>query len=155
MFFSYFNKLHKDVKIVICSLLVSYILLLFFSPLSSIGFLFLPTLYFLYKGKYKNIGLIWIMLFWAWYLFFTGCLIFYNSPYDPIWIGDDCSFWILKYLKHEHWRVPQFKKLCIQTLFILDRLSLMIGFPFYIPSIYKGLFFLVKFINKWVDKWFG
>ena len=133
------------------NLFVSLIILLFISPLLAIFWLILATICYLCYGNYKSIFLIWGFFFFSWYFFFTACLIGYS---DPIWIGGEHTAEIFYYFSIENptlsvshkWYTFIFEGFYVQTLLILHCLSGKLGFPLYIPSIFKGVLALLKYL---------
>lgn len=105
---------------------VSLILLIFFSPVYSIMWLVVSSLWFLYEKNYKSIYKIWFITFTVWYLIFTTTL-----AEIPILIGFNHTKVVLIYLIQND---VLFANLCFQTVVILDIVSSKLGFPIYIPA---------------------
>ena len=134
---------------------ISLLLLLFVSPIIVPYWLFFPTVYFLYIGSHKNIFIAWGFFFFSWYLLFTAGMFGFDGP---IWIGGDLEvektslvyeYVILKYLapsSSQGLYNSIFGSLCIQTLMVFSFLSSKLGFVLYIPSLFKGLSILFKFL---------
>jgi hypothetical protein len=108
---------------------ISLFLLIASSPILSLFWLVLPTGYFLYNRKYKNILKIWGFTICIWYFLFTASL-----PGITILIGFEHTKVIVDYM-HNNIDSVMFETLCFQTVYILDFLSAKLGFPLYVPSI--------------------
>jgi hypothetical protein len=106
---------------------VSLFFLILISPVFSILWLCIPTLYFLYMHSYKSILNIWGFTIGVWYLIFTTTL-----AEIPILIGFDHTKLVLIYLIQND---VLFANLCFQTVVILDLSSSKLGFPIYIPAV--------------------
>ena len=138
-FFSGFISL----SLLICINFVSLSLLLFLSPSYGALWLLLATLYFLFKGHYKNIFIVWGIFFGVWYFFF---IIFFLDFESHIWIGDDHTLKIMMYLWDKYsihrapWYIKPFEGFYFQTVLLLHLLSVKLGFPIYVPSLIKALF---------------
>lgn len=106
---------------------ISSILLITFSPVFSMLWLCMFSLYFLHIRKYRSIFKIWGFTISIWYLIFSTSL--YNIT---ILIGFENTEVIINYLLDN---TVFFESLCFQTVYILDALSSKLGFSIYIPSI--------------------
>ncbi len=123
---------------------VSLILLLFFSPLYGMYWLFLVTFYFLFKGNFKNIFIVWGLFFGTWYLFFIVCYSDYES--QILFGGENGEHTkdIMMYLWDKYsssscsWYTWLFENFCYQSLGLLHHLSVVAGRPIYIPSVFTG-----------------
>jgi hypothetical protein len=111
--------------IIIC--FISLFLLIASSPILSLLWLSLPTVYFLYGRNHKNILKIWGFTICSWDCIFTTSL-----SEITILIGFENTEVIINYLLNNN---VMFETLCFQTVYILDFLSAKLGFPLYIPSI--------------------
>lgn len=136
----------------------SFSVMFLISPVISILLLLFPTVYFLYNTNYKSILLIWGFFFFTWYFVFTACLIGYDYP---ISIGSvKCGTTseetnrLFFYLFDNYsslspsstWFSCIFETFCFQTFISLGLLSYKIGFPIYIPSVFKVIIALIKFL---------
>jgi hypothetical protein len=123
---SYLKKNYLTPKILgIC--IISLFLLIQFSPILSLLWLSISTLYFLYIRSYKNISKIWGFTIGIWYLIFTTSL-----SEITILIGFENTTVIINYLLDNNFL---FENLCFQTVYILDALSAKLGFSIYIPAV--------------------
>jgi len=114
---------------------ISIFLLVLISPVFSLLWLCIPTLYFLYMHNYKNIFKIWGFTIGIWYLIFT------TSLYEvTILIGFENTTLIINYLLDNHFL---FENLCFQTVYILDDLSAKLGVSIYIPAIIN-----IRYVSK-------
>ncbi|CAN0033638.1 unnamed protein product, partial [Ectocarpus fasciculatus] len=124
-------------------------LLLFLSPVYGAFWLLLATLYFLFKGTYKNIFIAWGVFFSTWYFFFI--VLFSDFEYQ-IWIGGDHTLKIMIYLCDKYsihrspWYIKPFEGFYFQTLLLLHLLSSKLGFPIYVPSLIKVFISFLKYI---------
>ena len=107
--------------------IISLVLLVACSPVFSILWLCIPTLYFLYIRNYRDIFKIWGFTIGIWYLIFTTSL-----SEITILIGFENTRVIIDYLLDNTFL---FENLCFQTVYILDALSAKLGFSIYIPAI--------------------
>ncbi len=131
-------------------LLFIFFLSLLFSPVKTPLFLFLPSIYYIYKGNYKNLYLIWVFHMVSWYLLFAGC--FFNFE-GPIIIGGWFTWDLVLYTKDTYsgWSTPfnwlgyTLRKFCMQTLEFLSFVSDRLGCRIYIPNIFKGILFLIQY----------
>ena len=113
----------------ICS--ISFVLLVVFSPLLSLLWLFVTTLYYLYTKNFKDIIKVWVFTIGVWYLIFSVSLSDMH-----ILIGYEHTEILFRYLiTHRVF----FSRLCFDSVYLLHLLSAFLGFPIYIPSI-VGLF---------------
>ena len=134
---SFFKK--KFLTPVSVSCLVSILLLIFMSPILSLLWLCICTLYFLYIYNYKNIYKIWVITIGVWYLIFSTSL-----SEITILIGGENTKLVINYLLLHN---VIFENLCFQTVYILDILSSKFGFSIYIPSLVNFFFSLFKFFG--------
>jgi hypothetical protein len=124
-FISYFFKNWKTMHIlVICTI---SLFLLVQSPILSILWLIISTLYLLYIHSYKDISKIWGFTIGIWYLIFTISL-----SEITILIGFENTTVIIDYLLDNNFL---FENLCFQTVYIFDALSAKLGFSIYIPAV--------------------
>jgi hypothetical protein len=107
--------------------IISLILLIKLSPILSIIWLNISTLYFMYIRNYKDIIKIWSFTIGIWYLIFTTSL-----SDITILIGFEHTKVIINYLLDNDF---MFETLCFQTVYILDGLSAKLGFSIYIPAV--------------------
>ncbi|CAN0340205.1 unnamed protein product, partial [Ectocarpus sp. 4 AP-2014] len=122
---------------------VSLSLLLFLSPAYGAFWLLIVTFYFLFKGNFKNIFIIWGLFLGTWYLFFIVCLSDYESQ---ILIGGEHTKDIMMYFSYKYsacsssyyWYTGPFQGFCYQTVILLHLLSAELGFALYIPSVFIG-----------------
>ena len=111
--------------------LISF-LLLFLSPVFSILWLCITTLYFLYTRNYKNIGQSWLLLLIVWYLLFTFSISIADLGItSSIVIGPGHTNLLLCLLLKKKYIF--FESLVFQTVYILDEISLTLGCSIYIP----------------------
>jgi hypothetical protein len=123
--FSSFFKKYLTPKNFIC--IISLFLLVQFSPIFSLLWLSMSTLYFLYIRSYKDISKIWGFTIGIWYLIFTISL-----SEITILIGFENTTVIINYLLDNNFL---FENLCFQTVYIFDALSAKLGFSIYIPAV--------------------
>lgn len=137
---SYLKKNYFTPRILgIC--IISLLLLVQFSPIFSLLWLSISTLYFLYIRSYKDISKIWGFTIGIWYLIFTTSL-----SEITILIGFENTTVIINYLLDNNFL---FENLCFQTVYILDALSANLGFSIYIPAVVNIFSFFSKlFKNK-------
>ena len=103
-----------------------------FSPIFSLIWLCLPSLYFLYKRNYRDFFNIWAFTLFLWHSIFT----FIFLDFGPIIIiGGDHTKELIDYLLLND-ETLWFKGLCYQTIYIFDALSQKIGFLICIPIIF-------------------
>ena len=121
---SYFKQL---TPIIFGISIISLFLLIKTSPVFSILWLCIPTLYFLYIRKYKDIFKIWGFTLGIWYLIFSTSL-----SEITIIIGFENTKMIINYLLDNDFL---FENLCFQTVYLLDALSAKLGFSIYIPAL--------------------
>jgi len=114
---------------------VSIFFLICFSPIFSLIWLCLPSLYFLYKRNYNDFFKIWAFTLFVWHSLFT----FIFLDFGPIIIiGGDHTKELIGYLLLNDETV-WFKGLCYQTIYIFNALSQKFGFLVYVP-----IFFPIK-----------
>ena len=136
---SYIKKNYLTPRIIgIC--IISLFLLVKLSPIFSLLWLCVPTLYFLYIGSYKDISKIWGFTIGIWYLIFTTSL-----SEITILIGFENTTVIINYLLDNNFL---FENLCFQTVYILDALSTKLGFSIYIPAVVNIFGFFKKLFKK-------
>lgn len=152
-----FINLSKNTYVLICILLCSFLVLLLISPTISVFLLLVPTVYFLSKGNYKNVFIIWDYFFLFWYFAFTACLIGYDYPISIghvecggaleetnrlfFYISDNYSSQSLS----STWSSCLFERFCLETFMLLYFLSSKLGVPIWIPSLLKEF---IKFLFK-------
>ena len=136
-FISYFFKNWKTMHIlVICTI---SLFLLVQSPILSILWLIISTLYLLYIHSYKDISKIWGFTFFMWYLIFTISL-----SEITILIGFEQTGVVLCYLMSDSFL---FESLCVQTVIILDSLSSNLGIHIWVPGIPNIFKLFAKFLK--------
>ena len=119
--------LNKKLNHIIIIYLISFFLLIASSPIVSLFWLLIPTVYFLWKRNYKDILKIWGFTLGIWYFIFTTSL-----SEITILIGFENTEVIINYMLNNN---VMFENLCFQTVYLLDFLSFKVGFPLYIPTI--------------------
>jgi len=124
--FSYLKKNYFTQRIIGISI-VSLFLLIQLSPVFSLLWLCISTLYLLYIRSYIDISKIWGFTISIWYLIFTTSL-----AKITILIGFENTPVIINYLLDNNFL---FENLCFQTVYILDALSAKLGFSIYIPAV--------------------
>ena len=103
-----------------------------FSPIFSLIWLCLSSLYFLYKCNYRDFFNIWAFTLFLWHSIFT----FIFLDFGPIIIiGGDHTKELIDYLLLND-ETLWFTGLCYQTIYIFDALSQKIGFLICIPIIF-------------------
>ncbi len=107
--------------------IVSLFFLIRLSPIVSLLWLCISTLYFLYIRSYRDISIIWGFTISIWYLIFTTSL-----AEVTILIGFENTKTIINYLLDNNFL---FENLCFQTVYLLDALSAKLGFSIYIPAV--------------------
>jgi hypothetical protein len=122
----------------VCS--ISLILLVVFSPVLSILWLCMTSLYLLYIRNYKSIFKIWGFTISIWYLIFSISL-----HKVTILIGFENTEVIINYLLDN---TIFFESLCFQTVYLIDALSAKLGFSIYIPSIINIFSVISKFFGS-------
>jgi hypothetical protein len=137
-FISYFCKNWGATHIlVICT--ISLFLLVRCSPILSILWVMICTLYLLYIHSYKDISKIWGFTFFMWYIIFTISL-----SEITIRIGFENTGVIVIYLLDSD---VLCKNLCFQTVFLLDALSSKLGVSIYVPGIPNIFKLFAKFLK--------
>jgi hypothetical protein len=121
-----FLKKNFFTKEIISISVISIFLLVQCSPILSLLWLGISTLYFVYIRNYKPISKIWGFTIGVWYIIFTTSL-----SEITILIGFDNTKIIINYLLENTFL---FENLCFQTVYILDALSAKLGFSIYIPA---------------------
>ena len=116
--------------------IISLFLLIQLSPIFSLLWLCISTLYFLYIRSYRDIFIIWGFTLSIWYLIFITSL-----AEVPIIIGFENTQIIINYLLDNNFL---FESLCFQTVYILDALSAKLGFSIYLPAVVNLLSFLIS-----------
>jgi len=125
-------------------LIISLFLLVQCSPVLSLLWLSLSTLYLLYISSYKDIFKIWGFTLGIWYLIFTTSL-----SEITIVIGFENTEVVINYLLANNFR---FKNLCYQTVYLFDALSIKLGFSISIPTVVNIFSWIAKFIkNKKIE----
>ena len=148
--------------VIIC--FFSFFLLIFFSPVLGIYFLVPCTIYYIYIREYKNICVVWVFLLFTWYLAFTACMFAFDGPLiiksDFLGCGpkSEETLAIISYIEGRYLSpvltyssFNDFLKatlgvFCMQIYFIISILSSKLGISIYIPSLFKGLLTIYKFI---------
>lgn len=115
--------------------IISLFLLITTSPVLSLCWLLVPTVYFLWKRKYIDIRKIWVFTLVSWYFIFTTCL-----AETTILIGFEHTNPLINYMLNNIDDLV-FKNLCFQTVIIFDVLSEKVGLSFYFPSLFKSNIF--------------
>ncbi len=134
---------HNKHFFVCCTGLIGFFIMVFISPIETVYFLILSSLYCLYVKNYKDIFIIWVFFFLSWYCVFTLLLIDYDNK---ILIGGKYTSYIIYHLSPIYIKYSFLERFCVATIVILDIVSVECGFPLYIPSIWKGLMLIFKFI---------
>ena len=124
------NFLRKHYIIIIS--LISYYLLIVYSPIFSVIWLCLPSLYFLYKRNYKDFFSIWGITLFIWHSIFTFIFLDFGPT---IIIGGDYTKKLLDYLLLNDGTL-WFIGLCYQTVYIFDFFSQETGFLICIPVLF-------------------
>lgn len=137
--FSYLKKHYFTQRIIGISI-VSLFLLIELSPVLSLLWLSICTLYLLYIRSYIDISKVWSFTIGIWYLIFTTSLA--NTT---ILIGFENTQVILIYLLDNEFLFPN---LCFQTVYILDALSAKLGFSIYIPAVVNVFSFFSKLFKN-------
>lgn len=121
----------------------TFFLMILVSPIITIFLLFLITLFFSYRGLYKNIFITWGFYFFSWYFVFTALFIGFEGKIliCPEHTGDLFAYALFKYSKS-----IVLDSFCTESLILLHTLNVKRGFPIYIPSIFKGVLLVVKFL---------
>ena len=108
---------------------ISYFFLIVYSPIFSLMWLCLPSLYFLYNLNYKDFFWIWGITLFIWHFIFT----FIFLDFGPIIIiGGDHTKKLIDYLLLNDANL-WFTGLCYQTIYIFDLVSQKTGFLICIP----------------------
>ena len=128
--------INKKLNYIIIICLISFFLLIASSPIFSLFWLLVPTVYFLWSRNYKDILKIWGSTLGIWYFIFTTSLFG-----TTILIGFENTEVIINYLLNNN---VIFENLCFQTVYMLDFLSAKVGFPLYIPAIINIFSFFKK-----------
>nr|QYC61806.1 hypothetical protein [Paralia sulcata] len=119
--------LNKKLNYVIIIYFISFFLLIATSPIFSLFWFLVPTVYFLWSSNYKDILKIWGFTLGIWYFIFTTSL-----SGTTVLIGFENTEVIINYLLNNN---VIFENLCFQTVYMLNFLSAKVGFPLYIPAI--------------------
>lgn len=129
--FKYLN-MFKKINLKHITYFISFILLIIFSPLLSLIWLCLPTLYFLYTCNDRDIDKIWASTLIVWYFIFTVPLSI-STGLNPIIIGSSYTEKLLGSLldKTYYLRVYVFK------LYILNELSIKLRCLIHIPVLFQ------------------
>ena len=142
-------------------IILSSVAILLVSSFLGILWLFLSTVYFLFNKEYKNIFSIWGGFLLSWYLMFTVCMFRFDgliiihpdffetvskNYYGPIEVLHPFEHVLVTFIGKEGWHSFLFGKLCGETLLWMAALSITLGCPIYVPSIFKGLIILFNFI---------
>jgi len=132
-----------------CCLIIFFFSLLV-SPVVTVFFLFLPSTYYIYRGNYKDLCFIWVFHFVSWYLVFAACMFNFEGS---IIIGKGFTGDLVFYTvdTYSDWSSPfnwlgyLLDHYCMGTILFLNFLSKNLGCTIYIPSIYKGIWSLIKY----------
>jgi hypothetical protein len=131
--FFHFNKgvIYSSTKVIVHYPLtglsfISVFLLVCISPVISLAWLCIPTLYFLCLRNYKSVLRIWLITIGTWYAIFTTSL-----SEITILIGFEHTKYAITYMIEND---LLFSNLCFQTVYLLDLVSDKIGFTIYVPS---------------------
>jgi hypothetical protein len=119
--------------------IISIFLLIQCSPVFSIIWLSISTIYCLYVREYRDIFKIWGITIGIWYIIFSTSL-----SNITIMIGFQNTKIVLNYLLENDFI---FENLCFQTVFMLDSLSTKLGFSIYIPAV-VNIFSLISKLFK-------
>lgn len=136
----------------LCVFLLSFL----FSPHGMISFFGLPivSIFYFWRGEYKNIFILWSLFFFLWYIIFVALMIGFDGPliFDAANIGGVCEPGVgyseptelLRYLfVYEDTIYFYF---VFNSYFLLVGLSAAIGYPVYVPSIFNLIFAIIEFI---------
>jgi len=139
---SYSINYPTSIKYIFC---VIQFFICLWMPGTVFSLLFFPflSIYFWFKGKYKDILIIWGIHIVSSYLLFTGLLIGFEGN---ILIGREYTNVLLGYVVFEFENSPLLMNYCVQTIISFEIISKKLGVIIYIPSIFKGVLFVVKFI---------
>ena len=122
----------KNISII--SILIAVFLLIVFSPIFTIIWLCLPSVYFLYQHNYRNFFNIWVVTLLIWHSIFT----FMFLDFGPIiTIGGNHTKELINYLLND--QTIWFSGVGYQTIYIFDAFSQKIGFLIYIPVVFPIL----------------
>lgn len=83
------------------------------------------------------------IFFFSWYCVFTFLLIGFEGK---ILIGGKYTGHLIHFLSPVYSKYFFLERFCLISIIFFDFLSVKLGFPIYIPSLFKGLLALVKFI---------
>ena len=126
---------------------------LFVSSFLGILWLFLPTVYFLFKKQYKNIFSIWGGLFIIWYLMFTACMFGFDGPiiihpdffdrfpkecFEPGEVLHPLEYVIVT-LPYKGSVTGWLRNICMETLLLLALISNKLCCSMHVPSLLKGM----------------
>ena len=103
-------------------IIITIFLLVFTTPILTIIWLCLPTLYCIYKRNYNSILMIWISTISLWYTLFA----FSFSEFETIVVGKENTYALIHYLLIND---VMNENLCFQTIFLLDQLGCIILIP--------------------------
>ena len=156
---NFFRSLTRIAKLSILVFFVSLYFLFFVSSLLAIIWLLIFTFYLFYKKKYRIIFVVWGSFLFLWYLVFMACLIGYEGSIliAPNFFSEEDSesrqiffFIIDKYASYYFTQNSIYFKLghfCMETFGLLCWISLNIKVTIYIPSLFKGILFLLKLMG--------
>ena len=159
IFFRFLGNLTRITKITILVFFVSLCLLFFASVFFANLLLLVLSLYLLHKREYKFIFFVWVSFLFLWYLVFMACLIGYEGSIliAPNFFSEEDSesrqiffFIIDKYASYYFTQNSIYFKLghfCMETFGLLCWISLNIKVTIYIPSLFKGILFLLKLMG--------
>lgn len=162
---SYFSSISKETKRLIFVSIFSLVLMFFLSPLYGMVWLFFSTLYLLTNDNFKKMYIIWGVFFFSWYILFILCMsdfkkeiIITHEFLGPGFKDLDESMRIINYMHRRFMDIlidnPSVfnvvsANFCLQTIVILSWISSKIGCNIHIPSIYKGILYLIKYLKKY------
>lgn len=134
---------YPTIKNLILICFIALFLMILVSPIASFNWLLLWTFYYIYKGLYKEIFIIWGFFFFSWYFIFTGLLVGFEGK---ILVGEEYTSLLFSYILMKYSKYSMIKNFCLCTIIILDALSYHCGFIVYIPSLLKEVLVVIKFI---------
>lgn len=134
---SFYNQYFIQITCSVCFVRV------ILSPLETINFLIPSSIYCLYTKNYKNIFIIWGFFFFSWYLVFTLLLINYDKS---IIVGGEHTGYLFNYFFDTYGDYEFIFRFWTCTVVVLDMISYYSGSPIYVPSVFKGILAVIKFI---------
>jgi len=105
--------------------------------------LMLISLYLLYHGKYKKIFFFWVFFFFNWYGVYTLLMIGFEGP---ILIGGEHTGDLLCYIADNAFMFEVCRSFCFETTFLVHFVSNYLEVVIPIPSLFKGILAMLKFV---------